>query len=161
MSRGAILMSLLVGIAFFTVSARAVEPAKTSAAPAKDSEAEPSKFHGTWQLKSLVRDGKQTDPLENADVRLIFSDDQYTYKDKKGDRDQGTFAVDASKPIAVMRTTLAGGPNRGKSTSRIYKWVDVDTVMFCSPGPSEPQPDRFESPAGSGRELSVWVREKS
>ena len=161
MPRGAILNSLLVGISFFAVAARAAEPAKPSVVPLKDSEADATKFHGTWQVKSLVRDGKKTDPLESADVRLIFSDDQYTYKDKNGDRHQGTFTVDASKPIAVMRTTLAGGPNRGKSTSRIYKWVDADTVMFCSPGPTEPQPDRFESPAGSGRELSVWVREKS
>ena len=142
--------------------AAAADDAKATAAKSLDaSETDRDKIQGAWTLKSLVRDGKKADLAEFESVKLIFDKDQYTYRDKKGDRDQGTFTVDATKNPAEMKTTRSEGAARGKSMTRIYQWVDADTINFCSPGTTEAKPDGFEAPTGSGRELSVWVREKS
>ena len=134
------------------------QPEKAQAPPSTESEQ--GRFEGTWRLVSLTRDGKSTPEADLGVVKSVFHGDRYTYKGKSGDRDEGTFTIDATKKPAVMRTTRVDGVNRGKTLVRIYKFSDKETVSFCSPGPSEVQPRSFEAADGSGRELTVWQREK-
>jgi len=135
------------------------QAAKVLASPSTESDQ--GQFEGSWRLASLTRDGKAQAEADLEGVKLVFHGDRYTYKSKSGARDEGTFTVDATKKPAVMRTTRVEGTGRGKTLVRIYKFTDKDTVSFCSPGPSEVQPQSFEAAEGSGRELTVWHREKT
>jgi hypothetical protein len=65
----------------------------------------------------------------------------------------------AHNPPLIV-TKQADGVKIGKTLTRIYTWVDKDTLKFCAPGPAEKMPDGFTSPHGSGRELAVWKRAK-
>lgn len=123
--------------------------------------AEAQKFAGTWKLVSLERDGIKVEAQMISDTRLVFDANQYTYKGQDGKRDQGTFQLDMAQKPAVIVTKQADGVQIGKSLSRIYTWVDADTLKFCAPGPDEKMPDGFTAPHGSGRELAVWKRTKS
>ena len=123
--------------------------------------AEAQKFAGTWKLVSLERDGMKVESQMISDVRLVFDANQYTYKGQDGKRDQGTFQLDMARTPTVIVTKQADGAKIGKSLSRIYTWVDADTLKFCAPGPEEKMPDGFTAPHGSGRELAVWKRTRS
>ena len=154
---------LLAVYALFCVAvAGGAEPSKVDIArpDAETAEGARTRFEGTWHLTSLMKDGKERAKADLEGYTLIFSGDRYTYKGKGGERDEGTFAIDTSKEPAVMRTTKAGGPDRGTTMLRIYTWVDDDTVKFCSPAAGEERPTKFDASQGSGRELSIWTREK-
>jgi uncharacterized protein (TIGR03067 family) len=122
------------------------------------SSQEVEKLKGTWRLQSLVRDGKRAEPNEIDNVRLIFSENQYTYKNQQGERRVGTFKASPRRKPAVLETTYAEEPEQGKTIRRIYEWTDKNTLKICDPGPDEATPDNFEAPQGSGREVSVWKR---
>jgi uncharacterized protein (TIGR03067 family) len=122
------------------------------------SSSEAEKLQGTWRLQRLVRDGAQVEQTEIDDMRLIFSENEYTFKNQQGQRKVGTFKVYPRRKPAVLETTYAEEPAEGKTVIRIYQWVDKDTLKLCSPGPDERVPDNFETPAGSGREVGVWKR---
>ena len=144
--------------------ARAEAPATKQVAKVKASpsaESDQGRFEGTWRQTSLTRNGKAAPEADFEGVKLVFHGDRYTYKSKSGQRDEGTFTINSTKKPAVMRTTRVDGADRGKTLVRIYKFSDNDTVSFCSPGPSEVQPRSFEAAEGSGRELTVWQREKT
>jgi uncharacterized protein (TIGR03067 family) len=122
------------------------------------SSSEIQKLQGTWKLLSLVRDGKQIASTDIDDMRLIFSETEYTFKNQQGQRKVGTFQVHPRRKPAVLETTYAEEPAEGKTVVRIYQWSDKNTFKLCSPGPDENVPDNFESPRGSGREVGVWRR---
>ena len=133
-------------------------PTEGKAAP-KDTDVD--RMQGTWQLQSVIRDGK-AQPAEG--VQIIIDENQYTYRDKTGDQDHGTFTLkSAAKPKdpKEMITLRVDAKGQTKAMTRIYTWVDNDTLKFCSPGPAEARPSDFEAPSGSGREVSVWKRQKS
>lgn len=152
-----------VSVILLVVCARAVAaPPNEAQSTPKDSESD--RLQGTWQLQSLTRDGKAQTTDDIAGVQLIFDENQYTYRDKTGDHDHGTFTVKKSANAAQpheMITLRVDAKGQSKAMTRIYSWVDNDTVRFCSPGTSETRPAKFDAPSGSGRELSVWKRQKS
>lgn len=119
---------------------------------------EVEKLQGTWRLHSQVIDGTKAEPADFDDVRLIFDENEYTFKDQKGVRKTGSFKVFPRRKPAVLETTYAEEPAEGKTVSRIYQWLDKNTLKMCSPGPDERVPDNFESLTGSRRVLSVWKR---
>ena len=123
-------------------------------------EVEAQKFAGTWKLVSLEQDGVKVDSHMISDVRLVFDANQFTYKGHDGKRDQGTFQLDLAHNPPTILTKQADGVKIGKTLTRIYTWVDQDTLKFCAPGPAEKMPDGFTAPHGSGRELAVWKRTK-
>jgi uncharacterized protein (TIGR03067 family) len=120
------------------------------------SSSEVERLQGTWKLQSLVRDGKKVDPSQIDDMRLILSENEYTFKNQQGQRKVGTFKVHPRRKPAVLETTYAEEPAEGKTVTRIYQWLDKNTFKMCSPGPDERLPDNFESLAGDGREVGVW-----
>jgi uncharacterized protein (TIGR03067 family) len=122
------------------------------------SSSEVQKLQGTWKLVSLVRDGKQLRSTEIDDMRVIFSETEYTFKNQQGVRKVGTFEVHPQRKPATLETTYAEQPAEGKTVVRIYQWLDKNTLKLCSPGPDENVPDNFEAPRGSGREVGVWRR---
>ena len=150
---------VLMTAAIAALAAPGAPLASETKAPAAESDAK--RFQGTWRLLSLVRDGKDVPKGQTETMELVFLDNKYTYKGPHGERDEGTFTVDAQQQPAVMTTTHAKAGEGGTSVVRIYRWIDADTVRFCSPGPKDKKPPDFTAPAGSGRELSVWKRSKS
>jgi uncharacterized protein (TIGR03067 family) len=122
------------------------------------SSSEIGKLQGKWRLVRLVRDGKDIGPSEIDDMRLFFSENEYTFKNQQGQRKVGTFKVDPARKPAQLVTTYAEEPAEGKSVTRIYQWIDKNSFKLCSPGPDERVPDNFEAPRGSGREVGVWKR---
>lgn len=157
------LTMFFAGIALFALSqARAADvplPSEGQAEPTTP-DVEAQKFSGTWKLVSLEKDGVKVDAQKISDVRLIFDAKEYTYKGQDGKRDQGTFQLDLAHSPAIVVTRQVDGVKLGKAMSRIYTWVDQDTLKFCAPGPDEMTPDGFTAPHGSGRELAVWKRTK-
>ncbi len=105
---------------------------------------EVEKLQGTWRLHSLTVNGEKADPASYDDVRLIFDDeDQYTFKDQKGVRKVGTYKVFPKRKPAVLETTYAEEPAEGKTVSRIYQWIDKDTLKMCTPGPDRARARQF------------------
>jgi uncharacterized protein (TIGR03067 family) len=126
---------MFIGFSWRETGASCGEP-KSSARPTPDqvatqndlAEAEIKKFTGTWKLTELERDGKMVPASELGDTKLVFQNNQYTYKALKGGRDQGSFKVDPARNPRVMETTLVDGPRRGQTSLRIYTWIDGDTL---------------------------------
>ena len=148
-----------LGVAGPTCGADIPLPTEGQAVPSTP-EVESQKFAGTWKLVSLEQDGVKVDSHMISDVRLVFDANQFTYKGQDGKRDQGTFQLDLAHNPPTILTKQADGAKIGKTLTRIYNWVDQDTLKFCAPGPAEKMPDGFTAPHGSGRELAVWKRSK-
>ncbi len=151
--RTAIFVGLISALA---LARAAADPPDEADAEGTSSEVE--RLQGTWKVVSLTRDGERTKPEDFDDMRLIFSETQYTFKNQQAQRRVGTFKVQPRRKPAILETTYAEEPAEGKTVTRIYQWLDKDTFKLCSPGPDERVPDNFEAPQGSGREVAVWRR---
>jgi uncharacterized protein (TIGR03067 family) len=148
----------LVAIFMFLLSGPVALSDPPNEAEGQGTSTEIAKLRGTWKLQSLVRDGEQIDPGQIDNMRLILSENEYTYKNQQGLRKVGTFKVRPGQRPAILETTYAEEPAEGKTVVRIYQWIDKNTFKLCSPGPDERVPDNFETPKGSGREVGVWKR---
>jgi uncharacterized protein (TIGR03067 family) len=153
-SRVALGLFLLLALAAWV---QADPPNESDPEPASGS-AEVEKVQGTWKLINLMRDGARLQPTEFDNMRIIFSENEYSFIGQKGDRHVGTFKLYPRRKPAVLETSYAEEPNEGKTVSRVYQWVNKDTLKICSPGPDERVPDNFEAPQGSGRDLGTWKK---
>lgn len=125
-------------------------------APAGDGKKDLERMQGDWACDSYAADGmKLPDDDAQAYFRTIRGD-TYTVARFKKVLGKGTFKLDASKTPKAIDALPAG---RDKPLLGIYEF-DGEKMKLCFAGPDKERPTAFTSEEGSGRTLTVWVREK-
>jgi len=77
-----------------------------------------------------------------------------------GEKDEGTFTVDASKTPKEMDIKSTAGPNKGKLIKAIYK-IDGDAMTICYElGGGDKRPTKFESKTDTKLFLVDYKRKK-
>ena len=114
---------------------------------------------GTWDVASVLKDGKEVPLPSEGKVRLTLKEDGYTITvgDKTVEKGTCKFVADKTpKAVDIMPTE---GPDKGKTVPAIYE-VKGDEMRACAAEPGKERPTDFTAREGSQRTLSVWKRDK-
>jgi uncharacterized protein (TIGR03067 family) len=118
-----------------------------------------SKFQGVWTLIALEQDGKKR-PQEQAEkIKLTIQGNKFILRKDSVVVSQGTFTLDPNRKPKEIDETITAGPNKGKVFVAIYE-IDDKHHRICFAAAGKERPTAFSSPAGSGRLLQVWRRDK-
>ena len=120
----------------------------------EDSKVELAKFNGTWELLSVVADGKEI-PQENLkSIRVVIQDGKHTVlMGQTVIAKEIPFMIDSSRDPKTMVDTLPDG----KTIKGIYK-LEGDTLTSCVATVDQDHPKEFSSKTGSGYTLRVFKR---
>jgi uncharacterized protein (TIGR03067 family) len=132
------------------------------AAPAPEDEVkkELEKLEGTWSVSSLTIGGKEVPAEALKEFRAVIKGNKYTLM--MGDKalEEGTFTVDPSQKPKAIDSTATTGPDKGKTTKRIYE-LEGNTLKMCSgPSGSDKRPTEFSSKPDTEHQLAVYTRVK-
>ena len=110
------------------------------------------KIQGTWALVSGERNGKPLPDEAIKHVKLIFSGDKLTTKNKERKTEAG-FKLDPNKEPKEIDVDMEGNVGKG-----IYQF-DGDTLKIAHGEVGDARPKEFPK-AGSGLTVLVLKREK-
>jgi uncharacterized protein (TIGR03067 family) len=114
------------------------------------------KMQGTWNIVSLVADGKEAPARELKIISLTIKGDQSTFVN--GDKmSKGTYKLDPSKQPKALDIVLTEGSAKGKTLFAIYDF-EGEQLRICYH--LKERPTAFESKTGSANTLQVWKRAK-
>lgn len=127
-------------------------------------ESEPNKVtgnaNGTWKMASRIEDGAKTPEEDLAGIRLILKNDTWKFSRNGEIVAEGTFKYAATENgVKTVDLTTETGDNAGQKSQHISK-LEGDKLTICQAPAGQECPTKFESKAGSGHILTVWVREK-
>ena len=148
-SKGTVLMKnkLQSAIVFVTVLSM-------SMVNGEDSKVELAKFNGTWELLSVITDGKETPPENLKSVRVVIKDGKHTvFIGQTVVAKEIPFTIDVSRGPKTMVDTLPDG----KTIKGIYK-LEGETLTSCVADAGQDHPKEFLSKPGSGYTLRVFKR---
>src|SRR5947209_5324739 len=125
-------------------------------APADGAKKDLERMQGDWACDSYTTDGMEL-PADSAQAlfRTVKGDTYAVFRFKK-QIGKGTLKLDAGKKSKAI-DALPSGSDR--PLLGIYD-LDGDTLKLCFAGPGMDRPTAFTADAGSGRTLTVWIREK-
>ena len=110
------------------------------------------KIQGTWALVSGERNGKTLPDEAIKHVKLIFSGDKLTTKNKER-KTEASFKLDSNKEPKEINVDMEGNVGKG-----IYQF-DGDTLKIAHGEVGDARPKEFPK-AGSGLTVLVLKREK-
>ena len=111
---------------------------------------------GEWEIKSLLRGGKEP-PEDAPKPSATIKGDQLILK--FGDKEyKTTFQVDPTKTPKTMDVKMEEGPHKGETMKAIYE-VKGDELRLCHDEPGKDRPTEFTSKE-PGEVLAVWKRVK-
>jgi uncharacterized protein (TIGR03067 family) len=144
--------SLLLGVGFLT----AADDAKQDAIK-KDRK----KYEGTWRVTSLEINGNKSSEEDAKKITVVNkADGTWILQVDGGKITEGTSEIDPTKNPKTIDFMETEGDNKGKIVLGIYELGD-DTRKLCYAGPGRERPSDFSAPAGSGRMLVEFKREKN
>ena len=125
-------------------------------APAGAGKKDLERMQGDWACDAYTTEGMEL-PADSAQAlfRTIKGDTYAVFRFKKR-IGKGTLKLDAGKKPKAIDALPDGGD---KPLLGIYEF-DGDKLKLCFAGPGMGRPTAFTADAGSGRTLTVWVREK-
>src|SRR5262249_913595 len=141
MPRGA--LTTLAALAVFSIAVTRAADNK-EAAVKKDWQV----LEGTWELASVVRDGKPEPLPEGGKIRVTLKDGKYTVKVNDRVVDEGTGVIDPTKQPKTLDITTAVGPDKGKVVPGIYE-IKGDEHRVCVAEPGKERPKEFAAKEGS------------
>jgi uncharacterized protein (TIGR03067 family) len=125
-------------------------------APAGDSKKDLERMQGDWACDAYTTEGMEQ-PADAAQALFrTIKDDTYAVFRFKKQIGKGTLKLDAGKKPKAIDALPEGSD---KPLLGIYEF-DGDKLKLCFAGPGKDRPTAFTADAGSGRTLTVWVREK-
>jgi uncharacterized protein (TIGR03067 family) len=134
----------------------AAEPADKTDAARKDEE----RLQGTWQLVSLVIDGKKASPEQiKEEHTLVISGHKYVSRFLDQPPHKGTFTLDPTTKPKSVDFKSTEGEFKGKTLQGIYE-LRGDTLKSCYAPPGKDRPKDFASEPGSGNLLYTYKRAK-
>ena len=111
---------------------------------------------GDWQIKSLLRGGKEP-PADAPKPTLTIKGNFLTLKIGESTF-KVTFKTDPTRTPKAIDMTPEDGPHKGEPIKAIYE-LKGDELRFCHGEPGQDRPAEFASNA-EGEILAVWVRAK-
>jgi uncharacterized protein (TIGR03067 family) len=146
-----------------TGGSRTAKPPMTAALNEAEFEFVPSptlsRLEGEWAAVRLIRDG------ENMPSMVLKTGRRSATKNESKILFGGQLIIQAKIKIDETHDPMhvdycnIGGMTKGTLQLGILKWIG-DEACFCMAAPGQPRPEDFECPAGSGRTLSQWRRER-
>ncbi|HEV2947378.1 MAG TPA: TIGR03067 domain-containing protein [Gemmataceae bacterium] len=144
--------SMLLGFGFLT----AADDAKQDAIK-KDRK----KYEGTWRVTSLEINGNKSSDEDAKKITVVNKADGTWILQVDGEKiTEGTSEIDPTKNPKTIDFMETEGDNKGKIVLGIYELRD-DTRKLCYAEPGRERPSDFSAPAGSGRVLVEFKREKN
>jgi uncharacterized protein (TIGR03067 family) len=139
----------------------AVSAAAAGAQEGDLAQKEVAALQGAWKVVSLNEEGRKVPEAKIkeriGDGRLTFAGNKVSFKNPKGEKEEGTYKVDPTgrpKTIDVMPGT---GDAKGKTLLGLYN-LEGDELTLCIGGLDDPRPAKIEG----GRDITLMVlkREK-
>lgn len=116
-----------------------------------------TRLAGEWSAEKIVLDGKELPRM------MLKTGSRSATRNEIRIQFGGMLMIHALVRIDENTTPMQvdyyniGGQNKGTLQHGIFEWRGQD-ACFCMAAPGQGRPGEFESPAGSGRTLSVWRR---
>jgi uncharacterized protein (TIGR03067 family) len=118
------------------------------------------KYEGTWRVTSLEINGNKSSEEDAKKITVVNkADGTWILQVDGGKITEGTSEIDPTKNPKTIDFMETEGDNKGKIVLGIYELGD-DTRKLCYAGPGRERPSDFSAPAGSGRVLVEFKREK-
>ncbi len=122
---------------------------------------ERKKYEGTWRVTSLEINGNQASEEDAKKITVVNKlDGVWILQVDGGKITEGTSEIDPTKSPKTIDFMETEGEKKGKPVLGIYE-LGEDTRKLCFGGPGKERPTDFSAPAGSGRTLVVFKREKN
>jgi uncharacterized protein (TIGR03067 family) len=145
-----VLASLLIGISIPAAADDRLEAIK------KDRK----KYEGTWRVTSLEINGNKSSEEDAKRITVINKADGTWILQANGEKiTEGTSEIEPTKNPKTIDFMESEGKNKGKPLLGIYELGD-DTRKLCYAELGKERPTDFSAPAGSGRVLVEFKREK-
>jgi len=122
---------------------------------------ERKKYQGTWKVTSYESDGNKLDEDNAKRFTVVNKADGVWVLQLDGEKNtEGTSEIDPTKNPKTIDFRATEGAYKGKIFLGIYELGD-DTRKLCYAEPGKDRPTEFSAPAGSGRTLVEFKREKN
>ncbi|MFN8005625.1 MAG: TIGR03067 domain-containing protein [Terriglobia bacterium] len=123
---------------------------------AQDSAKVLKSLEGTWEVASVVDNGKTIPNEAIRGAKVIFANDTMTLISPDGkEKTNYTIKLDPTKNPKGIDITATAGTFKGKTGLGIYD-LNGDVLRVCQPyQPTIPRPTSFAVPEGSGLNLMV------
>jgi uncharacterized protein (TIGR03067 family) len=123
-------------------------------------EKERKNYQGVWRVVALEVDGKEVDD-NNAKKLTFFNKADGTWKIESEGKEisSGKSDIDPTKKPKTIDFMPTSGVFSGNEYVGIYE-LGKDTRQICFVAKAKERPTEFSSPAGSGRFLIKFEREK-
>jgi RNA polymerase sigma-70 factor (ECF subfamily) len=120
----------------------------------EDAKKEAEALRGTWTFSKMERDGGDlTDQFGGVEVR--FEAEKFSSPGI-----EATFTLDPTKTPKAIDISYKEGPAAGQTIKAIYK-LEGETLTICRAlSQGDERPKEFAAPAGSGRFLFQFKRNK-
>ena len=143
---------LLIGVAGFLVAAN---PARDDAKKDKDL------FQGTWKAVSGEMGGQEMseDALKQANVKLTFKEDKYTYKGAS-ENEEGKIKLNPDKKPKAIDFIIETGNYKGKTQLGIYIFEDGKLKICVAHGGDTERPAQFKTKNGGPESLFVFEKQE-
>jgi uncharacterized protein (TIGR03067 family) len=121
----------------------------------ENAKKEAEKLKGTWTFAKMVRDGQDM-TSQLGEVKVVFEADKFTSPGI-----EAAFKLDPSQNPKAIDLSYKEGPAAGQTIKAIYK-LEGETLTICRPRTqADDRPKEFAAPAGSGRFLFQFKRNKA
>jgi uncharacterized protein (TIGR03067 family) len=144
---------------FFAPSAWGGDPKPKEGAQAEAVAKELKRLEGTWELVSLVVDGKKVDRRAGERVLISFRGDGYKKLSTDSTATRGVLKVDPSGKPKTLAMTPAGASAKGQTVLGAYE-LKGDQLRWCVAQRGGPLPAEMTSEPGSKRNLFTYRRVK-
>jgi uncharacterized protein (TIGR03067 family) len=153
--------SFLQALAFGSILASISFLAAADDAKQEAIKKERKKYEGTWRVTSLEINGNKSSDEDAKKITVVNkADGTWILQVDGGKITGGTSEIDPTKNPKTIDFMETEGENKGLPVMGIYELGD-DTRKLCYGGPGKERPTDFSAPAGSGRTLVVFKREKN
>jgi uncharacterized protein (TIGR03067 family) len=117
-------------------------------------------LEGSWELKSVVRDGKEQPPppVDLGKAVMTFKGETLAMT-AKDDSKKAAFTVDPTKKPRTIDIVAEDGPDKGKTLKGIYEVKD-DELRMCIADAGKDRPTELAAKEGSGCGLMTLKRVK-
>lgn len=115
------------------------------------------RFQGSWQIESMVEDGKKFEAADLKGRTLFFGRDTFLFRREESGIQIGMLKVDPDKKLKTLNATVMRGPQKGDTLLGVYT-LEGDVLKVCLHMAGEQRPTDFTAPTGSERVMMVCKR---
>jgi erythromycin esterase len=118
------------------------------------------RLDGTWDIVSMVQDGDEKAPEEDAKLQVVMTAEQRTVQNGRTVLAKANYWIDTSVRPRAIDLVLTEGPYKGVLIRGIYD-LEGDTLRVCLAMAGGPRPTELVSRPDSGQTLMVHKRSRT